>query len=395
MITLFHLAIVATLLLSLGSALWNLSCFDRLVPARPPEEAERLSILIPARNEAPNIERCLRSLVGQDWPNLEIIVLDDRSEDGTGELARKFASDRVSVIDGAELPAGWVGKNWACHQLAQQATGTWLLFLDADTAHEPGFVAALMAHAAKTRADLLSAWPRLEMHTLGERLIIPIIVLFGMVMYPHAFVIGLQRRKDLAARIPRRLLRALGAANGQCLLFRRATYERIGGHAARSDHLVEDVAFGRAIAERIGEGMRLVNCDGTRFSRCRMYRSFGETWRGFTKNARAAFEGNVVAFLFFGSVMFWVFVWPFLALLWPATPKTLVLPAIGLIYLIRFLLAARFRTSWVGAWLHPFGLMLALAIGLNSWLRSSFGGVDWKGRRYKMVPAHPRSSGEP
>ncbi len=382
----FHLLILIALLLALASALVNVAFFRSLAPAEPPADAPLISVLVPARNEARGIERCVRSLLAQDWPRLEVIVVDDCSDDGTGDILRAIDDPRLRVIGGAELPEGWVGKNWACHQLAQAAGGEWLLFTDADTGHAPGTVSAAFAHAQQTGADLLSAWPRLVTVTLGEKLVIPVILFFGMVFYPHALVTWLQRHPLVAARFPRRALRLLGAANGQFLFFRRGAYERIGGHAALRDHLVEDVAFGRAVAERMGEGMRVVNCEALRFSTCRMYHSLAETWSGFTKNARAVFEDNGAAYLAMGGVQFVLFLLPFAAIFAPWSPHGLVLAEIGVIYVIRFIIAVRLRTSWLGAVLHPLGLALMLAIGVNSGLRSSAGGVQWKGRRYTLPP---------
>lgn len=383
-----HFAILALLLLALLSVLVNLSCFDGLRPARPPDDPPLVSVLVPARNEARNIEACVRSLLAQDYPRLQLVVLDDQSSDGTGELIRVLGLSEESgsrtLLHGQPLPSGWAGKNWACHQLVQRARGEFLLFTDADTIHAPGTVSAAVAYAREKRADLVSAWPRLLMETLGEQLIIPIIVFFGMVFYPHWLVLWLQERPRLAARLPAKHRRGLGAANGQFLLFTRAAYDRIGGHHALRNHLVEDVAFGRAIAARMGEGMRLFNCEALRFSTCRMYRSFAETWEGFTKNSRPAFEDQPGTFVIVGALCFVMFLWPFVAIfLAPAALRPLVLAEIALIYLIRVILTARFRTSWLGCWLHPSGQALAFAIGLNSWRRSVGPGVSWKGRIYQ------------
>jgi chlorobactene glucosyltransferase len=383
-VLLFHACILFALLIALASVLVNCAHLRRLSASEPPVDAPLISVLVPARNEARCIERCVRSLLAQDWPELEVIVLDDCSEDGTGEILRLIDDARLRVIAGAELPTGWVGKNWACHQLAQAARGEWLVFADADTEHGPGMVSAAFAHAQKTGADLLSAWPRLVTVSLGEKLVVPVIPFVGMILYPHALVTWLQRHPQTAARIPRRILRHLGAANGQFLLFRRESYERIGGHAAQRDHLVEDVGFGRAIAARMGEGMRFVNCDAGCLSTCRMYHSLAETWAGFTKNARAVFENNGLAFAAMGAVQFTLFLLPFIAILLPGSPRGLVLAEIGVIYATRFILAARMRTSWLGALLHPIGILLVLAIGMNSGLRSSTSGVQWKGRRYTL-----------
>jgi chlorobactene glucosyltransferase len=198
-------------------------------------------------------------------------------------------------------------------------------------------------------------------------------------------VLFLQKHPRLAARLPRRVRWALGAGNGQFMFFTRRGSERIGGHAAVRDHVVEDVALGRAVTTRMGEGMRLFNCESLDFSTCRMYRSFGETWAGFTKNVRPAFEKSLAGFLSLG-------VWQVCGYLLPfgfavCAPRPLVVAQVAVIYLIRVLLTVRFRTSWLSCVLHPVGEALALGIGLNSWLRSARGGVSWKGRTYQVSGA--------
>jgi chlorobactene glucosyltransferase len=385
--TLYHLAILAGLLFSFLAVLINLACFEGLKPSPPPTApAPRVSILIPARNEALNISPCVRSLLAQDYPNCEVIVLDDHSTDGTGDILRSLGLTEHGafqrVITGAALPTGWTGKGWACHQLSQQATGDFLFFTDADTEHASGVVSAAVAYAQKHRADLVSAWPRLVTVTLGEQLIIPMILLAGLTLYPHWLVLLLQKYPPLAAHLPQKLRRPLGAANGQFMFFSRTGYQRLGGHAAVHDHVVEDVALGRAVTARMAEGLRLRNCDSLAFSTCRMYRSFGETWAGFTKNLRPAFERSLVAFLALGLWELCGWLLPFVFAL--VAPHSLVLAQIGVIYATRIILTARFRTSWLGCALHPLGQALCLGIGLNSWLRSSRGGVSWKGRVYQV-----------
>jgi chlorobactene glucosyltransferase len=385
---LYHLLVLLGLLLALATVLANLACFRGLRPATPPvkEEAPLVSILVPARNEALNIEACAGSLMVQDYPNYELIVLDDHSEDGTGEILRRLGLGEEGgrrVITGAPLPAGWTGKGWACHQLSQAARGEYLFFTDADTAHAPGTVSAAVAMAQASGAALLSAWPRLITVTLGEQLIIPMILLVGLSGYPHWLVTLLQRHPHLAARLPAFARHTLGAANGQFMFFTRAGYERIGGHAALHDHLVEDVALGRAVAAKMGEGMRLLNCESLDFSTCRMYRSFGETWEGFTKNMRAAFEDSLAGFLLLGSLQCVCFLMPFVFLCFAHVWRPLILAQIAVIYLIRIGLTVRFRTSWLGCLLHPVGEILGLGIGLNSWRRLASKGVQWKGRIYQ------------
>ena len=387
-VLLYHALVLAGLLLALAMVLANVASFGGLRPAAPPAPADAplVSILVPARNEALNIEACVGSLLAQDYPRYELLVLDDHSDDGTGDLVRRLGlrdtGDR-RVLTGAPLPAGWTGKGWACHQLSLAARGEYLFFTDADTAHAPGTVSATIALAREYRADLLSAWPRLLTGTWGEKLILPMILVLGLVIYPHWLVLFLQRHPHLAARLPAFARHGLGAANGQFMFFTRRSYDRIGGHAALHDHLVEDVALGRAVTAHMGEGMRLLNCESLHFSTCRMYRSFGETWEGFTKNMRAAFEDSLAGFLFIGAAHCATFLLPFVFIFTARTAWPLVLAQIAIIYTIRLVLTVRFRTSWLSCLLHPIGETLSLAIGLNSWRRLASRGVQWKGRTYQ------------
>ena len=154
------------------------------------------------------------------------------------------------------------------------------------------------------------------------------------------------------------------------------------------DHIVEDVALGRAIARRIPEGMRLVNCDASRLIDCRMYRSFREVFDGFTKNARAAFEDNLASWYFVGGLQFIAFFLPFVLVFLPSQFR-LALLEIVLIYLIRVVLVLRMRTTWLGCLLHPFGQFLAMAIGIRSWINTAGPGVAWKGRTYRPTFSRP------
>ena len=387
--TIYHWLIVGGLLLILANILANLSSFDGLRPSSPPENPPPVSILVPARNERRSIGECVGSLLRQDYPDCEVIVLDDHSDDDTGSIVEKLFGEakkartglKARLLRGRPLPVGWTGKNWACHQLAQAAQGEFLLFTDADTVHGPGTVTAAVAYSLRNRAGLLSAWPRLITGTLGEKLIVPVIVLVGMAFCPLWLQRWFQKRPERAAG---RDLRGLGAANGQFMFFTRRTYQRVGGHEGVRAHVVEDLTLGRKVAELMSEGERLFNCDALRFSTVRMYRSLGETWDGFTKNMRAAFDDQRVMFWLFGGAQAAFLFLPFVAIfLVPAPLRWVVGLQIGLILFIRFILAARFRTSWLGALLHPLGVVLMMLIGLNSWRLSIGRGVVWKGRTYR------------
>ncbi len=401
---------VGVFLLYVGAqTLLNLRVFRAPRPRRfeNDEDAPRVSILVPARDEAHRIGPCVASLLAQGYPpaRYELLVLDDHSRDDTANVVRELGlSDRDEanaslagrrvLLRGEPLPAGWTGKAWACHQLALAAArdSDFLLFTDADTTHAPSALAATVGHALETDAGLLSAWPRQRTGTWSERLVIPLVYLLILGLLPLALLDFFQRRPHWARRSPARLLRALGAGNGQFLLFRREVYTRVGGHAAVRDHLVEDVALGRAVSARLGRepGMNVINCDGSGLVTCRMYESFPELWEGFTKNMRAAFDDAHLAFWISGLVQGSVFVLPFLLAACP--PLTgrwwpCALAEAGFIYALRAGFALRFRTSWRSVLLHPFGYALTLAIALNSWRLSARRGVSWKGRVYRLQPS--------
>lgn len=369
---------LAGLLLTLGLGLnlaANLLLFrPPRVSSRPAGPAPLVSILIPARNEAERIGPCLESLLPQTWTECEIIVLDDRSEDGTADLVRTFASrdPRIRVVEGAELPPGWTGKAWACHQLAAQARGEFLLFTDADTRHQPGSVADAMGEMEKGRHDLVSLWPRQETLTWSEKAVVPFMLVLLLVFMPHW--------------MPGRT-RSLGAANGQFLLFRRKAYQNIKGHEAVRGHLVDDVALARELKSA---GGRVRNLDGSRHVSCRMYGSFPQLWEGFSKNLRAGFEDSTFSFLVFHAVEFFWGLWPFLVLLAGISG----LPGVGLPALVfsgaqgilvlgqRAWLAWRCRQGVSAVPWHPAAQVLVLAIAANSWRWHATGRIRWKGRVY-------------
>ena len=390
----YHLVVSAFLLLVTVQIILNWRLFIAPRPRRFEAEgtAPLVSVLIPARNEARRIDPCLRSLLAQDYPNYEIIVLDDHSEDETARVVLDHGFSRESpsarcLLEGLPLPSGWTGKSWACHQLAGAARGDYLLFTDADTVHEPASLGATLGYALDTDAALLSAWPQQVTGTWSERAVIPLVYVLLLGALPHYLLHRLQRRPEYARGASRSKLETLGAANGQFMLFRRSAYEAIGGHAAVRDHLVEDVALGRRVAARTGEGLRLINCDGSRLVHCRMYTSFPEVWEGFTKNLRAAFAESSFSFWLFGVLQLCGLFLPFVFAVLPTVSGRwwwVPVVQVGWVYGLRMTLAARFRTSWLGAFLHPVGQGLTLLIGLNSWRLSTQKGVTWKGRLYRM-----------
>lgn len=242
------------------------------VPLAPaPEPPPLVSVIVPARNEEGNIAACVRSLLAQEYPNLEVIVLDDRSTDRTGAiLAGLVATDpRLTVLAGAPLPEGWVGKCWAVHQAAQRARGDWLLFTDADTVHGPATVGSVVRFAQERGADLLSLGTGQRLETFWEKALLPWIL--ALIVLGGGSVAEVNDPRSPVAK-----------ANGQFLLFRAAAYRALGGHAAVRDQLVEDFELARLVKR---SGYRLLLADGRHLVTTRMYRGLREIWEGFSKNS--------------------------------------------------------------------------------------------------------------
>ncbi|MDQ2888793.1 MAG: glycosyltransferase [Chloroflexota bacterium] len=368
----------------------NLLTFPRLKSYAPLEQATEqdaplLSILVPARNEERCIEACVRSLVAQNYERLEVLVLDDASNDATAAIVQRIIDElpgeqkeRLRLLSGAPLPAGWVGKNFACHQLAQQACGDYLLFTDADTIHAPGMAGAVLTTMREQHVALLTGQPEMFAGSLGEHLIVPLLNFTILTLLPIAL-------------IPRRPETSLATGNGQLLCFRRATYEEIGGHAALKGRILEDVLLARAVK---AAGQRVIFVDALLLVRCRMYDSFAEVWAGFSKNLFAFYSYNLPFALVALLLSLTLFVLPpfmLLAALLLSLPPLVVscaLSAYLLAVLMRVLLSLRFTLRQKGValllcLLHPLSILLECLILLNS-IRWHYrkAGTLWKGRHY-------------
>ncbi|MDX2191735.1 MAG: glycosyltransferase family 2 protein [Gemmatimonadales bacterium] len=235
-----------------------------------PAEGGALSVIIPARDEATNIEACVRAILASTHALLEVIVVDDRSGDDTAAIvARLAAADpRVRLVRGAELPAGWFGKQWACRQGADAATGELLLFTDADTRHGPELHARAIGFLRAERADVVTVAPYQRCETFWERAVMPQFWLLLGFRY-HAQVVNAARhRRDVVA-------------NGQFILFTRDAYERIGRHDAVRTTVAEDLALAQR-AHALGLRLRLAYA--LKHMETRMYTSLGEIVRGWGKN---------------------------------------------------------------------------------------------------------------
>lgn len=349
------------------TALKNGFFYPRLTVS-PPHDNPRVSICIPARNEAAVIERTVASWLAQSSRNFELLILDDQSTDNTAAILHDYAQidGRLHVLSGQPLPAGWLGKNWACHQLSHRATADLLLFTDADVVWQPHGLAALLAHQDTTKADLLSVWPGQQTGSWSEWLVVPLMKFAILAYLPLAAVYHTPWT-------------AFAAANGQALLFERDIYRASGGHEAVKEQIVEDVALARAVKR---EGGRLRMADGGKLATARMYRNWPEVLNGFAKNILAG-HGHSVPFLLLSTVWHWAaFVGPWIAaLLWPQ-PATLIVLALAIaLRLVTELLSDRRPfVAFLRALTMPLGVVLMTLVAGRA-VRWHFGaGPLWKGR---------------
>ena len=332
----------------------------------------KVSILVPARDEEANIERCIQSLLSQDYPDFEVLVLDDESTDRTRIILEALArcDSRLRVLNGRPLEAGWLGKNWACAQLATQAAGGLLFFTDADTFHRPEALRTVVTALEGEHADLMSGFPRQEVLTLGEKLIVPF---FSWVMYCFLPLSAGYRIK----------LPTLSWAVGQMLLIRRTAYEAIGGHRAIRSLVAEDLALARRI-KAFGYRWRMMQAD--HLISCRMYRSGREAYAGLAKNLFSAFGFRLLPYLFAWGWLLTMFFKPWCDLAAYATggaldvPLAAVLACIGLAFVLWLVPYSRLGLPLLPAALYPVSLLAIEAVALRSLWLSLSGGLTWKGR---------------
>jgi chlorobactene glucosyltransferase len=360
------------LLLILLSNLWVLRRLDSYLILSP-INWPKVSVLVPARNEEENIEACIRSLLEQQYPNFKVWVLDDHSTDRTWHILQQLATEdsRLTILKGDPLPADWLGKHWACQQLAQTARGELLLFTDADTRHHPLTLQNSVAALITEKADLLTAMPYEEVVTWGEKLVVPLIPWSIFSFAP----LGLAYRLKHAA---------LSATIGQFMLFRREAYLKVGGYKAVRHHAVDDLALGRRIKAR---GLRWCLVDGGQRIRCRMYHNFSQVYQGLSKNLFATFEYRIPQFLFVWLWLGFVFWGPLVILTlglagvqFPPYSLILAVIAVGMALFLWGITYWRFAFPQYLTLLYPITILLSVIIAFNSMVVTLTNRATWKER---------------
>lgn len=340
----------------------------------------RVSVIVPARDEERNIGACVTSLLDQDYPAFEVIVVDDGSTDATprvlDELRRTHMhGTRLRVSRVEQLPEGWAGKTHALHTGASEAEGEWLLFTDADTRHEPSALRTAVRLARERDLDLLSFGTTQDVPDFWGRVLMPMAYMGISLQYPVGQV------NDPHSPV--------AIANGQYILIRREMYRRIGGYA--SPRLRATVLDDRDLAQEVKRAHgRLELVDGRALVHTRMYHNLREQWDGWSKNAYAGSRGGPLMFLLMIAGLPMVCIAPFAVLLAGLLGRKAsvtmagALP-VGAILAYRTRLDQQMRLPWRYAWTHPLGAAVFTGILARSfWRKWSGRGVDWRGRTYHV-----------
>ena len=381
----YQLFVLAGLALFFINLIMNLAALKRpsrkaALPADPP----LVSVLIPARNEEENIQRCLESILVQDYPNFEVLVLDDNSTDRTAEIVGGIAESdsRVQLIRGKPLPDGWAGKCYACHQLSQNARGSWLLFIDADTRSRSHMIRSTLQLAILNKAAMLSGFPRQHVSGITQKIVIPILFYFFVMSWFPLWLFHSWKKPGPTLAI------------GQFLLFRREDYMGIGGHVSVKSRIMEDVWFG---IEMHRNGRRILSVDLSGVLTTKMYTNMGQMAEGCIKwfysvaaLSPLAIVGSVlIAYIFFLAPFYWACTRPLNALFlgshvmdWGAV----VLIQVAVILLMRVICDIYFRGSKISFLFHPLGIsFLILAVIVGASRRALGTGVAWKDRVYQAI----------
>lgn len=367
--TIFIYCLIAVLSLLFIWVTYNQFFMPRLAGQSTIDQKPLVSILVPMRDEEANVVDLIKNLSDLTYSNLEFIFLDDQSTDSTSQLIRQEAHQLrdLKLLSGEDLPAGWVGKVHACHQLSLQANGAYLLFLDADVRLAPTTIEQAIALIKSQEAGLLTGFPRFPVSGLLAKLLVP---MQHVLIYLHLPLYLANRTTHVTA----------SAAHGSFMLFESMTYRSIGGHQSVKDSLVEDVHLARAIKK---SGARACLANVTEHVTCYMYHQNRDVWQGFSKNA---FPGIGRSYLLAVSIICLysvLFVFPlFLAgfaftIAWYYALPLLI--SLG-IRLVIDQLANQKNWIWL---LMPFSALAFILILMKSmalaWSKSGF---TWKGRTY-------------
>ena len=322
----------------------------------------QLSVLIPARNEEENLPVLLNSLLQSDYPDFEIWVCDDHSTDSTARVLKEWSEKdkRIHYFKGKDLPAGWAGKNFACHQLAQKASGDYFLFLDADVVVSEGTLSKAVRYSAKNKLCLLTIFPKQVMQTISEQISVPFMNWALLNLLPLALV---SRSKNPL----------FAAANGQFMLFNGEGYRKNTWHEQVKESTGEDILIARFMKEAQKKVAVLLGNDDVF---CRMYTDYPEALNGFSRNVHEFFLGKRWLMVFFWAVL--------------VSGPFVVFGVLGwqpLVFFLALVVMNRFAVSgaskqkvFINIGLHPFQMLFFTQLVFKNIKLKLTKRSEWKGR---------------
>lgn len=331
----------------------------------------KVSLLVPARNEEANIEKCVRSLLSQQDVDIEVIVYDDGSTDSTPDILERLSSvdGRLKVMKGGTLTPGWTGKNMACWSLANASSGNVLIFTDADTYHSPHSASSACKALEDTGAGLVSGMVRQDLKTAGEMLVVPVLN-WALVCFMPVILIKWIKNPFFSS------------ACGQLMAFKREDYFASGGHEKIKGCVLEDMELARTMKRT---GRKALLFDATKLVNCRMYTGFRNALAGFTKNLFAVFRNSISMNLFVWSWLTLSTVTPFLYLISASShgDPSIIRPAVVSVSIALCIWLVSYVKSKVPVWLafiYPVSMLFWTFIAMGSMVVSLLGLGRWKDR---------------
>ncbi|WP_171832122.1 glycosyltransferase family 2 protein [Oceanispirochaeta sp. M1] len=333
----------------------------------------KITVMVPARNEENNIRACVESLLSQDYPDFEVMVIDDNSTDNTAAILKELSKrdDRLTVYTGSKLPEGWYGKPWALQQLSHYATGEYYLFTDADTVHKTNSLSFIVTNMLHHKADLISALPNEIIKTFGELINVPALYVMTTVIMPLP-AIDLMKWKEASYCL------------GQYFCIKADVYKDIDGFEHVRHLITEDVAFGKEVKRR---GYKTLFLDGQKYVDCHMYSSYIESFKGFGKNIYSSVGFNLIIFSLTAILIFMTVNFPFgvfIASLIKGTLSPLLVLPTAIFTLAWTIVTIFHKLPWYNPVLYPlqYTNLLIMAIFYTIKFRLT-PGISWKGRVVK------------
>jgi len=366
------IAFLSTLLVYIAQS--NVRNLKRLKVLHGGQQNELVSILIPARNEYHNLRRCLDSLVNQDYSNIEILVLNDKSTDQTPKLVKDYhkKDNRIQLFQGKDLPDKWIGKHWACHQLSTLAKGKIILFMDADTALSSSIVSKAVLAMSTKKSDLLSLVPGRKATCLIEKLTFPFIDWMTLCWLPVKLA--------SSSKSP-----YLSVNFGQFMMFRKEAYISIGGHSYLRENLLDDFELGREIKRN---GLKWNLYDGSKDITTHMYSRSKEAFMGISRSIFPVFDYRISAFVLAVGILSSLAILPQLYIINYILDGASAQLLIFLSYFSMIMLSLswlvtcmKFNHNLLTALIYPLLIFITILIGIHSVFKSMIGTTSWKERK--------------